>query len=720
MRYALLALLVAPLWAQETGGGAGADPARFFPPDTFAYAEADAGALEVCLPEWQIARILTDPALKPLFKPALEKLGIDPEKPIEALLKQFPPADLFEGRAAVGVRGISVVVHDALGKEWRFRVSPAVPADARAMFRQIGLLVALDGPAGRQVTFDIDADFLAVGRPGPLGKRFVAEALANMEGEVTRKPVKVLGLDATHVHVDVPIFDGLSFAFNFHAAERDGTWFLASQTDTLEQALGGGPRASLAGNPSLAQARARFTSGRPLFFAHVDLGLLLDAYKGFLFPVAKEMGEIAGLNAIRGLGFGVSLVDGGVRESFGILLDGNPRGVWRILEGMPGGLRSLEVAPPGALAALAVKLDMTLLRERIRAFCADVVPGNEDEIERDLTREMAPGFDLVADVLPALGDEVAVLVYPALPNQMMPLPRFVFGADARDETALARLVAKVQAQVPADVARFAPADLPEGIKAVRVAAPIPYDMHYAIHRKHFFLASDPNLLGEALAKWGAEGSPSLVRDDPVLPLVLKAVNGGDTRNLAVLGYVNLRGCGIEALKAMNLWGPQIPEGWYGPTALGEARRIPNHLTGAAIALRHDKDGVVLDCFSPVGGILPAMATAVLALRTGAVARQIAIPQRAGTGRPSLGINTKTSDGTGVKVLGLAAQGAAAKGGLQQGDKIVVMDGVAIATMEDLEREMAKKKPGETVELKIRRGDGEIAVAVELGEEEAGW
>ena len=719
MRYALIVLLVAPLWAQETGGGAGADPARFFPADTFAYIEADASALGECLPEWQVAKILADPALKPFFRPALLKLGLDPEKPIEALLKQYPPGDLFDGRAAVGVRGISVVVRDGLGKEWRFRVSPDAPFDAKAMFRLFGMTLALDRPAGRRITFDMDVDFLAVGRPGPIGKRLVEEALANMGGEVTRKPVKVLGLDATHVHLDVPIFDGLSYAFNFYAAERGGTWFLATQTDVLEQALGGGPRASLAGRPSLAQARARFTSGRPLFLAHVDTGLLLGACRGFVPPVARDMGEISGVNAIRGLGFGVSLVDGGVRESFGVLLDGNPRGIWRILEGMPTGLRSIEVAPPGALAAFAVKLDMTVLRERIRAFCADVVPGNEDEIERELSRETAPGFDLVADVLPALGDEIALLVYPTRMNDF--LPGFVLGADVWDEAALARLVAKVQAQIPADIARFVPIDLPDGIKAVQVIARTGYAMHFAVHRKHFFLASDGKILGEALAGWGAEGSRSLVRDDPMLPLVLKAANGGDTRSLAALAYVNLRACATEVLQRQLLWRNEIPKEWFDLNGLGEAHRIPNHLTGAAIALRHDKDGLVLDCFSPVGLVLPNAVLAGTFVRAAPIEVVVEQPQRPGTGRASLGVNTKTSDGTGVKVLGLVAQGAAAKGGLRQGDKIVGMDGVAIATMEDLDREMARKKPGAEVRLKIRRGDGEIDVTVELDEEqEAGW
>ncbi len=711
---ALLALLVPPLPAQEARGGAGADPARFFAADTFAYVEADGSALAECLPEWQIAKIITDPALKALFRPALERLGLDPEKPIESLLERFSPGLFLEGRAALGVRGTSAVVRDGNGREWRFRVSPDAPLDAPAVFRWLGMMVALDGPAGRHATFEMDIDVLAAGRPGPLGRKFVEEALTHMEGEVTREPVKILGLDGTHVHVTAPIGGGLSYAFNFYAVERDGTWFLASVKDTLERAIGGGPRASLADSASLAQARSRFTSGRPLLLAHVDMRPLLGAYRSLLPPVAAEMGGISGVSAVRGVGFGISLVDGGVRESFGILLDGNPKGVWRLLDAMPGGLKSLEVAPPGALAAFGVKLDMAVLRDRIRALCAEVLPGTEDEIEREIAREMPPGLDLLADVLPALGDEAAVVVYPAGVNEI--LPRFVVGIDGRDEAALAKLAAKIQALTPAEYAGFAPVDLPGGFKAVRVVAASGYDAHFAIHKRHLFLASGPTLLHEALMQWGAEGRPSLSKDDPMLPVVLKATTGGDTGSVAALGYVNLRACAGEVLKTLTLWGDRLPADWLDLRGIGGAGRIPGHLTGAAVVFRHDKDGLTVDGFSPVGLLAPAAVASLLAFPAEEMIVIIEQPQRVGTGRPSLGI-TKASDGSGVKVLGIAPQGAAARGGLRQGDRIIAFGGVAIATKEDLDREMAERKPGETVEVTIRRADGEMPVAVELGEEE---
>jgi hypothetical protein len=366
-----------------------------------------------------------------------------------------------------------------------------------------------------------------------------------------------------------------------------------------------------------------------------------------------------------------------------------------------------------------VKLDLKVLRERLRALLGDVVPGNEDQIELEILREISPpGIDIVNDVIPALGDEIAVLVYPAGANEM--LPNFVIGADARDEAALAKLVEAIRAMVPEAVARFSSSELPGGIRATRVAAATPYDLHYAIHKRHFLFASSGKLLAAAASKWGAEEAPRLIRDDPVLPLVLKALNGGDTGSLAALGYVNLRGCGAEAVRAQMMWGQFLPQDWLDPKGAGEIRRIPNHLTGAAVALRHDKDGVTLDCFSPTGLLAPAVIAGIALERQRVMVRQVAVQQRAGSGKASLGITTRSLD-AGVKILALAADGAAAAAGLLQGDRVIGIDGVEIATIEALDDELAKRKPGQRVQVRIRRGDQELTLPVELGEEEeTGW
>jgi S1-C subfamily serine protease len=50
-----------------------------------------------------------------------------------------------------------------------------------------------------------------------------------------------------------------------------------------------------------------------------------------------------------------------------------------------------------------------------------------------------------------------------------------------------------------------------------------------------------------------------------------------------------------------------------------------------------------------------------------------------------------------------------------GDIIVRLDGVAVATPEALRSVIARKRPGDEVELELYRGDRKLKVTVELGE-----
>jgi len=60
--------------------------------------------------------------------------------------------------------------------------------------------------------------------------------------------------------------------------------------------------------------------------------------------------------------------------------------------------------------------------------------------------------------------------------------------------------------------------------------------------------------------------------------------------------------------------------------------------------------------------------------------------------------------------GTAAQDA----GVQSGDVIVKIDGVAVATGIDLRGELDRHKPGDSVTIVVRRGDGERTLTVKLG------
>jgi S1-C subfamily serine protease len=98
-----------------------------------------------------------------------------------------------------------------------------------------------------------------------------------------------------------------------------------------------------------------------------------------------------------------------------------------------------------------------------------------------------------------------------------------------------------------------------------------------------------------------------------------------------------------------------------------------------------------------------------------------------TGRPYLGISptdasSATSQpfgGTGVTsgalVSGLASGGPATSAGVQVGDVITKINGVAVTDAQDLLTVLAADKPGDTVTLGLDRNGSSLSIQVQLGE-----
>lgn len=81
----------------------------------------------------------------------------------------------------------------------------------------------------------------------------------------------------------------------------------------------------------------------------------------------------------------------------------------------------------------------------------------------------------------------------------------------------------------------------------------------------------------------------------------------------------------------------------------------------------------------------------------------------------LGIMMEEADGH-IKVAGAAKHSPADKAGLQTGDVLLALDGKALAgDMQAIAAEVSRRKPGDEVELRIRRGDKEETLKITLGE-----
>ncbi|MHC4550055.1 MAG: PDZ domain-containing protein [Planctomycetota bacterium] len=712
MRRWLVVLAVVVAWAPAAA--AQDDVAVLFPADTIAYAEVDAKALVAGLPELSLVKVLADPQLREFFKPTFQNLRLDPEKPVASLLERLPVRSYLAGKAAVGVRGLTIRIAPSKGEAFEIRISAARPVDARLVYRVLGLVLRSEWDRDFELDVKIDADFLAVIEPGPRLKELVQKLLDHPD--VKRTPLKLGGTEVTHLKIKRAPWDdwNMTAPKELFVSMEPARWLIATNADVLGKALAGGPRASLANAPQHAAVRRRMTRGHRVAFGYLDLAPFGQALHKLVPPLVDEMNEINGLASLRGIGFGLSITEGGVRESVGLVLDGDPKGVWRLLDALPGGLRSIEVAPPGAMAVLAVKFDAELLLQRFREVAAEIVPGNEDLLEKELSAALREvGIDLRRELLPALGDEVGLIAYP---GQF--LPDVVFGLDLRDEKAFATILEKAKAMATqTGTVRIQPLRITDQVEGFQVLAPLPMQLAFAVHRGHLFGASNPQLLAKVVTEWGTEGARSMRKDDEVFPQVLRGLNGGSGDNVVLLGYFNLRVAFPQAYGMLPMLGIQLPREWVDVTRVPDVHRIARHLSGAAVGLRRDGEGVTLDSFSPAGLLIPGVAYALYEEyeRQRRWRRQIVVqPPR--QGQASLGISMMSSEtgGTGVTVLGMFEHSPLKQAGIRVQDKIIGINEAKITSIEGLTRELAKYKVGQTVMVKVTRGEFQVTLVRAVG------
>jgi S1-C subfamily serine protease len=69
------------------------------------------------------------------------------------------------------------------------------------------------------------------------------------------------------------------------------------------------------------------------------------------------------------------------------------------------------------------------------------------------------------------------------------------------------------------------------------------------------------------------------------------------------------------------------------------------------------------------------------------------------------------EGPGVRIDGVTDDRPAAKAGIQQGDILVEMDGSLVKNMKDYMAELGKRNKGDTIPVKVKRGNEIITLTV---------
>jgi hypothetical protein len=608
--YPLSALVLAVPATAQTGG----DPATMMPADVFEYLELDAGALDRGIHQLDLVQLLEDPDFQEFFLPLFNQIGVDPNQPIDSLLARAPIDQFLAGHAAVGIRGLRFWVEQPDGTSTRVEISPNSPITARAILDVVGLFgsYGIDSDTGRpwnldELKYEMGLDLVAVLEPGPALQQHVEQLLAN-----PMPPIKeihqdqIAGRTVTHMSLDVEMTYGI--VSDIYIDMSGPTWLIATSLQSFEAAANVQPSSSLAAAPNFQKVHARMTSGDPVLFGYADFGLEMGMIENFLPPIYIEFADILGLTTMQGTGMALSMTEGGIHESFGLVFDGEPKGAFRILDAFPGGIEMAGQAPAGAMSLMAVKFDAAMMFGRMMEFMDTMAPGTGRRIAALAEAQVATmGYSLQDELLGAFGDEASVVIFP--PVAMMAVPDWVISVDVRNADAANRIINTLTELAVADGApiRFQPTEIGDNLsgQAIRIeGAPVLPIM--AVTDGKLIIGSRKDIVNEAVYSWNSDRLNTMA-NSAVYKRTMKGLANGRTDNIAALAYLDLQQIAPPAIMmTMGMW----PEGVVDAVAAPDAGEFAEHLGGIALAVRNDEYGITFDSFSPVGFVIPGLVAAL--------------------------------------------------------------------------------------------------------------
>jgi uncharacterized protein DUF3352 len=619
-------------------------PAASMPADTLEYFELDAQALDLGLHQLDLVLLLEDPNFKEFFLPIFEQIGADPERPIDSLLERVPVRDFLAGNAALGVRGFKIKVEHPDGKVTEVEFSATSPINARGLLDLAGMVASasLDDEMGmmwnpQELNYEIGLDVVLVLEPGPALKAHVQQMLGAPQGPISNiETAQIAGREVTHISLDLEMTKGI--VTDLYADLSGDRWLIATNLDTFTASATMKPAASLAAAPQFKKVYDRMTSGDPVLFGYSNAAMQMSVLKSFIPPIFGEAAGILGLDSYQGSGIALSMTEGGVRESFGLVFDGEPHGVFGLLDAIPGGIDMTTKAPPEAMAMMAFKFDPAILFERLTGLMDTMLPGTGERMSMMAHGGFAQtGFDLQDDFLGVIGDEVSVVVFP--PSGMMAPPDWVLSVDVKDEVAARKLIAQLQEMAVAMGAplTFQPVELEglTGTQRIQIQG-VPFLPSMVVANGHLLIASQNRLLSNAATDWGTAGADTMA-SSAVYTRTMNGLASGNTGNIAALAYVDLRQIAPPVLMmGMGM----MPSEVVNTAAAPEVNQFADHLGGIAFAVRNDGDGLTLDAFSPVGVIIPAMVGAVAAQRSVVYSNQAEMGGLMAMSSPANDMNTQ--------------------------------------------------------------------------------
>jgi hypothetical protein len=536
------------------------------------------------------------------------------------------------------------------------------------------------------------------------------------------------GVDAWHLTAPVSTYAFISRGAFLLATDRSlAEKFIAATPD---------PTGSLAQDPAFTAVADRVNAAG----AHASYYLNLPA----VFTLIKESapaGELPqevfdqlmdrlGLRSLRAMGGSLTFGPRGVTEILHVRTEGERKGLLALADATTPGLTLPASVSPKTIAYLGGKLDWLktydTLVDVVGEMLADLSPGELEQMDEwlDLAESGAWGFKLREGLLSALGDEYALSIGVPPPGVM--IPDFVVTLKIRDKDKMSGLIEKLQTLVPSEKVKVS--------RRMIKGTPLHQYRIEGVPISPAVAVLDDVLVAGLFApsvRRCVRGHATSLAENERFQDGIASIGLQDTRSVASLVYLDLR----ESFGYLY--------DTFGPMLSGmDPDRLPVDLDLALLpstealvrpfypmvgASRVEKDGFTSVMLGPVTFTslnLGFMAIgASLRVRQQEQMRHLEEARRVAAaevkrkeaepaGGVTLGLEAEDIEGgRGVKVLTVDQGSVAARSGLKAGDVIVSVDGRKASNVDVVAGILRKKRPGETLVLKIRRGESELTVPV---------
>lgn len=724
-RSAALALALAPALvstAVAAAPTAGIEGAAVRGGETLGWLSIDVGRVVRECESLDLVRLFHDEEVQDFLAPAIAAIEASAEwRQFEAgrfLAEAYGFPRVIAGRVSLAVFGVGEVT--GLSEDW---YGPERPLDHEPGRGQTlpDVLLCVE-TSGRE------AFASSVGRLLELDPTWVTEDVVH-EGppmQVTRFPVSG--------SLEVRLYHGFA-GDRFLAAFRPERLDAAIAELEARGADAAPAEGSLAATPGFRRFREVSSRGTSI----VELFVNADGLRDFLAPgflSDRERGELAalGLDRVHAAGLALGLESGRLRDSFSVVFDPQRPGILQVLGAARPDAAIYADVPGDTAGALAWRCDLGALLDAFADIAAEIHPG-EYRMIMDVIGETgtALGFDIRSELLESVGDGFALSatlprggLVPDLLGRLTVDDPETFGrclsvllglAEQESHGALELVDAEVDG---ATLARYAKIqDVPLSPALALTADGLRLAGSFAALRTELRRPSTPVDPADGDHEFGAS---------------LAATVGGGADDVAALLYVDVPRVAEYGLGMAGMVLPAVLNELpvrLDPAMFPMPETVADHLSGLLLTARVGDNYLAFDSSSSFGGLLvPTVfgaigvaveqrerAASMAAMRAEEAARRAAAAQsEASADAAFLGVNYDPGAGgtAGLEVISVVAGSPAESAGILAGDRVIELSGNPVGSAADFTAAMRGRAPGESVAVKLRRGDVTVGITVKLG------